>query len=146
MQLVTLFIPKSSILTGKWGMVSVWNILYFYSGKLLLGEKKCSIQIQQWDIWRKSNRECNEICVVAQERVKKSWIIHVYSHSANSSFLMDCARGASPCSIPTVPSSSASHFSTQLRWRAPPESQTRPAALISPLQSDIMMVCGLGWT
>lgn len=48
---------------------------------------------QQLDICR--NRKCNGICTVTQERVKKAWIIHVYSHSANSSFFDGLCPGRS---------------------------------------------------
>lgn len=67
---------------------------------------------------------------VTQGRVKKAWIIHVYSQSANGSFLMDCAPGAPPCSIPTEPCSPASCCCMQPWWWASPESQTGLEALI----------------
>lgn len=70
-------------------------------------------------------------------RVKKAWIIHVYSHSTNASFLMDFARSASLRSVPTVPVSSAPRGTAQPRWWALPESQTEPAArLLSALRRD----------
>lgn len=62
---------------------------------MIAKHKICLIKIQQRVIRRKGSRECNRIGIVTYGRVKKAWIIHVNSHSANSSFFDGLCLGQS---------------------------------------------------